>query len=55
MKLFSLSRFLRARKTYWSVVEELSHYSDRELHDIGIDRADVHEIATLASKELKAA
>lgn len=55
MKLFSLSAYLRARKAYWSVVEELSHYTDRELHDIGIDRADIHEIATLASKELKVA
>ena len=55
MKLFSLSAYLRARKAYWSVVEELSHYTDRELHDIGIDRADIHEIATLASRELKVA
>jgi uncharacterized protein YjiS (DUF1127 family) len=51
MKLFSLMRFLRARRTYWSVVQELSTYSDRELHDIGIDRADIHEIARLASRE----
>jgi uncharacterized protein YjiS (DUF1127 family) len=55
MKMFSLSQFLRTRKTYWSVVQELSHYTDRELHDIGIDRADIHEIATVASKELKLA
>jgi uncharacterized protein YjiS (DUF1127 family) len=33
------------------VVQELSGYSDRELHDIGIDRADIHEIARLASRE----
>ncbi len=51
MKMFSLARFLRARRTYWSVVQELSNYSDRELHDIGIDRADIHEIARLASRE----
>ena len=51
MKLFSLTRFLRARRTYWSVVQELSNYSNRELHDIGIDRADIHEIARLASQE----
>jgi len=51
MKLFSLTRFLRARRTYWSVVQELSSYSDRELHDIGIDRADIHAIARLASQE----
>ena len=55
MKLFSIARYLRARRAYWNVVQELSQYSDRELHDIGIDRADIHEIATLASKELQVA
>jgi uncharacterized protein YjiS (DUF1127 family) len=48
---FSLSRFLRVRRVYWSVLQELSAYTDRELHDIGIDRADIHEIARLASRE----
>ena len=51
MKLSSVIRFLRGRRTYWNVVRELSNYSDRELHDIGIDRADIHEIARLASRE----
>jgi uncharacterized protein YjiS (DUF1127 family) len=51
MKLFSLARFLRARRTYWNVLEELSSYSDRELHDVGIDRADIREIARRASQE----
>jgi len=51
MMLASLMRFLRARRTFWSVVQELSNYSDRELHDIGIDRADIPEIARLASRE----
>lgn len=51
MKLFSLTRFLRARRAYWSVVQELSNYTDRELHDIGIDRADIHAIARKASEE----
>jgi len=49
--MFTLMRFLRARRTYWSVVQELSVYTDRELHDIGIDRADIHEIARVASQE----
>jgi uncharacterized protein YjiS (DUF1127 family) len=49
MKMFT--RFLRARRVYWSVLQELSAYSDRELQDIGIDRADIHEIARLASRE----
>ena len=51
MKMFSLARFLRARRVYWSVLQELSAYTDRELHDIGIERADIHEIARLASRE----
>ena len=49
--IFFLMRFMRARRTYWSVVHELSAYTDRELIDIGIDRADIHEIARLASRE----
>jgi uncharacterized protein YjiS (DUF1127 family) len=51
MKKFSLTRFLRARRLYWSVVQELSNYTDRELHDIGIDRVDIHEIARVAAHE----
>lgn len=47
----SLRRFFRARTVYWNVVRELSFYSDRELHDIGIDRADVPEIAKAAAAE----
>ncbi|MGB7976302.1 MAG: DUF1127 domain-containing protein, partial [Roseiarcus sp.] len=42
---------LRTRRVYWNVLQELSAYSDRELHDIGIDRADIHQIARLASQE----
>jgi len=49
--LSSLMRFLRSRRTYWSVVQELSAYTDRELHDIGVDRADIHAIARLASQQ----
>ena len=51
MTFYTVMRFLRARRTYWTVVQELSNYSDRELHDIGIDRADIHEIARLAALE----
>jgi uncharacterized protein YjiS (DUF1127 family) len=51
MKKFSLTRFLRTRRLYWSVVQELSNYTDRELHDIGIDRSDIYQIARLASRE----
>jgi uncharacterized protein YjiS (DUF1127 family) len=50
MKLFSLTRFLRRRRAYRSLVQELSSYSDHELHDIGIDRADIHAIARQMSE-----
>jgi uncharacterized protein YjiS (DUF1127 family) len=45
MKMLSLSRFFRRRRTYRTVLQELSGYSNHELHDIGIDRVDIHEIA----------
>ena len=48
--MFSLTRFLRARRVYWSVLRELTNYSDRELHDIGIDRADIEHIARQAAQ-----
>jgi uncharacterized protein YjiS (DUF1127 family) len=52
--LFNIVRFMRERRTYWNVIHELSSYTDRELHDIGIDRADVNAIARLAAREGKA-
>jgi uncharacterized protein YjiS (DUF1127 family) len=54
MMLFNFVGFFRERRTYWNVVQELSNYSDRELHDIGIDRTDIHQIARLAAKEAEA-
>jgi uncharacterized protein YjiS (DUF1127 family) len=44
-------RYLRTRSVYWNVVRELSAYSDRDLHDIGIDRADISHIAKAAAQE----
>jgi uncharacterized protein YjiS (DUF1127 family) len=44
-------RFLRTRRKYWNVVQELSNCLDRDLRDIGIDRADIHEFARVASRE----
>lgn len=49
----NLLRLLRERRTYWSVVHELSEYTDRELHDIGIDRVDIRDIARLAAREAR--
>jgi uncharacterized protein YjiS (DUF1127 family) len=51
MKMLSLSRFFRRRRTYRTVLQELSGYSDHELHDIGIDRVDIHEIARRISED----
>jgi uncharacterized protein YjiS (DUF1127 family) len=33
---------------YHRIIQELSNYSDRELHEIGIDRADIPFIALKA-------
>ena len=51
MKLLSLARFFRRRRTYWTVLQELSSYSNHELQDIGIDRADIHAIARQMSEQ----
>jgi uncharacterized protein YjiS (DUF1127 family) len=51
MKIPALARFFRRRLIYRTVLEELSSYTDRELHDIGIDRADIHAIARRMSDE----
>jgi uncharacterized protein YjiS (DUF1127 family) len=51
MKMLSLTRFFRRRSTYRTVLQELSRYSDHELHDIGIDRADIYAIARQMSEE----
>ena len=51
MKMFSLTRFLRRRRTFKNLLEELSRYSDYELQDIGLVRVDVREIARRTSRE----
>ncbi|MGA2488203.1 MAG: DUF1127 domain-containing protein [Roseiarcus sp.] len=51
MKMLSLARYFRRRLRYWTIFEELSRYSNQELHDIGIDAADIPEIARRASEE----
>jgi uncharacterized protein YjiS (DUF1127 family) len=50
MKLAFITRYLEERRRYWKVLHELSSYTDRELQDIGIDRADVAQIARLAAR-----
>jgi uncharacterized protein YjiS (DUF1127 family) len=51
MNMNFLRRFFRSRNVYWSVVRELSCYSDRELHDLGIDRGDIAGIASAAAHQ----
>jgi uncharacterized protein YjiS (DUF1127 family) len=51
MGLTFFRRYFRARTVYWNVVRELSYYTDRELHDLGIDRADIPEIAKAAAQQ----
>ena len=48
MTLSFIGRYLEERKRYWNVIRELSGYTDRELRDIGIDRADIHNIARMS-------
>ncbi len=50
MNLGFITRYFRTRSVYWKTVRELSEYSDRELHDIGIDRAEIPRIALEASR-----
>jgi uncharacterized protein YjiS (DUF1127 family) len=50
MKLIFIARYLEKRRRYWQVVQELSSYTDQELHDIGIDRADIPYIAREAAR-----
>ena len=51
MNITFFRRYFRARNVYWSVMKELGCYTDRELHDLGIDRADVPRIAQEAAAE----
>ena len=50
MDLSFIRKYFRARSVYWNVVRELANYSDRELHDLGIDRGDIDAIAREAAK-----
>ena len=50
MDLSFIRKYFRARNVYWNIVRELSTYSDRELHDLGIDRGDIDNIAKEAAR-----
>lgn len=42
-------RYLEARRMYLRAHRELSSCTDRELHDLGIERADIEDIARQAA------
>lgn len=42
--LKKVSRFLKKRAQYRHAVGQLSNMTDRELADIGVNRADIHDI-----------
>jgi uncharacterized protein YjiS (DUF1127 family) len=50
MNFSFIRRYLHERRVYWSVIKELATYSDRELRDLGIDRADIDHIAREAAR-----
>jgi uncharacterized protein YjiS (DUF1127 family) len=50
MNFSFIRRFFRERRVYWQVIRELSSYTDRELRDLGIDRADIVYIAHEAAR-----
>lgn len=43
--LLSIIRFIREYRDYHRNVSELSQLSNRELADIGLDRADIRRVA----------
>ena len=52
MNIFSsISTYFKKRQVYTQTLRELSTYSDRELKDIGIDRADIEAIARCAAEQ----
>ena len=50
MNFSFIRRFFHQRRVYWSVIRELSSYTDRELRDLGIDRGDIEHIAREAAR-----
>ena len=48
-------RKLAARRVYRQVIDELSHYSERELADIGLRASDVRRIASESARQIEQA
>ena len=51
MNLSFLKRFLAERKKYARVYDELMSCNDRELRELGLERADIPRLADLAARE----
>ena len=45
MNFSFIHRYLQERRVYMRVVRELSSCTDRELHELGFERADITAIA----------
>jgi uncharacterized protein YjiS (DUF1127 family) len=50
-----IMRKLAARRVYRQVIDELSHYSERELADIGLRASDVRRIAAESARQTEQA
>jgi uncharacterized protein YjiS (DUF1127 family) len=46
-----VARKLAARRVYRQVIDELSHYSERELADVGLKASDVRRIASESARQ----
>ncbi|MGA2493738.1 MAG: DUF1127 domain-containing protein [Roseiarcus sp.] len=50
MNFSFIRRYFRERRVYSLVMQGLGSYTDRELHDLGIERADIELIAREAAR-----
>jgi uncharacterized protein YjiS (DUF1127 family) len=48
-----IARKLAASRVYRQVIDELSHYNERELADIGLLASDVRRIASESARQLE--
>jgi uncharacterized protein YjiS (DUF1127 family) len=50
-----ITRKFAARRVYRQVIDELSHYNERELADIGLPASDVRRIASESARRAEQA
>ena len=51
MPITFLKRYFHERKVFLRVVQELAHFTDRELNELGFSRVDIPRIARQAAQE----